>query len=136
MVFVLSASAKAQNNDPSRDIEIKWSSFHLFEVLLTYSFFAVVVLYLIRMLLDDRIKNKLLEKGASDALVAQLLRPSAKGGRNSIIKWICMLGSSGVGLLLVNYFQPLGIHSLAIISLSLAAGFLAYLVLMRDKEEK
>ena len=134
--FVLSVSAKAQNNDPSRDMEIKWSSFHLFEILVTNSFFAIAILYLIKMLLDHRIKNKLLEKGASDVLVTQLLQPPAKDAKNNVIKWICILGSSGIGLLLVSHFQPLGIHSLAIISISLAVGFSAYLLLMRDKDQK
>jgi len=136
IVLALWASAKAQNNNQSIDGQIKWSSFHLFEMLLTNAFFATAIIYLIKMILDDRIKNKLIEKGASDALVTQLLQPAAKGEKNIIIKWICILSSSGIGLLLVSHFQPLGIHSLAIISLSLAGGFLAYFFLTRDKVQK
>ena len=136
IILALCISAKAQNSDPSIDAQMKWSSYLLFERLLTLAFFATTILYLIKMILDDRIKNKLIEKGASDALVAQLLQPAAKDTRNIIIKWVCILSSSGIGLLLVSHFRPLGIHSLAIIILSLAGGFLAYLFLIRDKHQK
>lgn len=136
MVLALSIAAKAQNNDASTEMQIKWSSFHLFEILLTNSFFAVAILYLIKLVLDHRIKNKLIEKGASDALVKELLQPAAKDAKNSTLKWICMLGSCGIGLLLVDHFQPLGIHSLAIVSLSLAGGFLAYFFLTGDTSQK
>jgi len=135
MVLIGFLSAKAGDNDPGRDIEIKWESFRLFSMLLTFSFFAVVILYFIKMLLDDRIKNKLIEKGAPDGLITQLLQPSVKDTKTVIVKWICILGSGGIGLLLVEHFQPLGIHSLAIMSLNIAVGFLAYFFFMRNTEK-
>jgi len=135
MVLIGFLSAKAGDNDPGRDIEIKWESFHLFSMLLTFSFFAVAILYFIKMLLDDRIKNKLIEKGAPDGLITQLLQPSVKDTKTVIVKWVCILGSGGLGLLLAEHFQPLGIHSLAIMSLSIAAGFLAYFFFIRNTEK-
>jgi|GEM_PF-211147 len=135
MVLMGFLSANAGDNDPGREIEMKWSSFHLFSMLLTLSFFAVVILYFIKMLLDDRIKNKLIEKGGPDGLIAQLLQPSVKDRKTVIVKWICILGSGGIGLLLVEYFEPLGIHSLAIMSLSIATGFLAYFFFIRSAEK-
>lgn len=136
IVLALSISTKAQNSDPTREIEIKRASFHLFETLLPLALFAVAILYLIKMILDHRIKNRLVENGASDAVVRQLLQPGVKDERNIVIKWVCVLSSSGIGLLLVNQFQPLGIHSLAIISLCLAGGFLAYYFIIRETPSK
>jgi hypothetical protein len=135
MVLIGFLSAKAGDNDPGRDIEIKWESFRLFSMLLTCSFFAVVILYFIKMLLDDRIKNKLIEKGAPDGLITQLLQPPVKDTKTVIVKWICILGSGGIGLLLAEHFQPLGIQTLAIMSVSIAAGFLAYFFFLRSTEK-
>ena len=135
MVLIGFLSAKAGDNDPGRDIEIKWESFRLFSMLLTCSFFAVVILYFIKMLLDDRIRNKLIEKGAPDELVRQLLQPPVKDTKTVIVKWICILGSGGIGFLLAEHFQPLGVQTLAIMSVSIAVGFLAYFFFLRSTEK-
>jgi hypothetical protein len=131
-----SIAAYAQNDDPTREIQMRWNAFQLFLSLLTFAFFAVAIFYFIKMILEDRIKNKLIEKGASDSVVTQLLQPVRKDTKNEIIKWVCILGSGGVGLLFVDHFQPLGIRSIAIIALSLSIGLLAYFFFVRQTDKK
>jgi hypothetical protein len=46
-----------------------------------------------------------------------------------------MLAGTGVGLTLVNYTMPLGVHSIAIMSFSIAASFLGYYLFIRKTRE-
>lgn len=105
---------------------------HISATLLLIFFLAAFIIAIIRMVMDHRIKKKLLEQGAPDAIVAQLLQSAPRENRNNNIKWACMLAGIGIGLTLVDHYQPLGIHSLAIMSFALAAAFLAYHLLTKN----
>jgi len=95
-------------------------------VLIGIFLFTSFFLTIIRSALDSRLKNKLIDKGASENVVNQLLEP---------LKWFSILAGIGLGLALIGAFQPLGIHSLAIMSFSLAAGFLAYYFFSKKAEQ-
>jgi hypothetical protein len=85
--------------------------------------------------LDSRLKNKLIDKGASENVVTQLLQPLKSESKLEPLKWFAILSSIGLGLALIGAFKPLGIHSLAIMAFSLAAGFLAYYFLSKKAEK-
>ena len=95
-------------------------------VLIAIFLFTTFFLNLIRSFLDSKLKNRLVEKGATEDLVSQLLQPLKTESRLEPLKWFSILSGIGLGLSLIDAFQPLGIHSLAIMAFSLAAGFLAY----------
>jgi hypothetical protein len=95
-------------------------------VLLGLFLISTFFLTLFRTYLDSKLKNKLIDKGASENVVTQLLQPLKKDSKLEPLKWFSILAGIGLGLSLIGAFQPLGIHSLAIMSFSLAAGFLAY----------
>jgi hypothetical protein len=95
-------------------------------VLLGIFIFTTFFLTIIRSALDSRLKNKLIDKGASENVVTQLLQPLKTDSKLEPLKWFSILAGIGLGLALIDAFQPLGIHSLAIMSFSLAAAFLAY----------
>ena len=84
------------------------------------------VLAVIRQLLDSRLKHKMVDKGVSDEVVSQFLKPANKDTRSYVMKWCLIFLSMGIGFALINVTQPLGIHSLAILSICIAFGFLAY----------
>jgi hypothetical protein len=84
------------------------------------------ILTIIRLFLDQRIKHSLIDKGASENIIAQLLPTVQKENRHAAMKWFFMLAGIGFGLTLVSIFQPLGIHSLAMMAFSLSASFLGY----------
>jgi hypothetical protein len=46
-----------------------------------------------------------------------------------------MLAAIGAGLLMVSWVRPFGLHSLAILAFSVAAGFGAYYYFSRQKEK-
>jgi hypothetical protein len=92
---------------------------------------ATIVLYIIasfiismtRMILNDRLKKKMLEKGVSGEVIAQMLPP-----RNELAiaaKWISILSAISVGFLIISFFPP-GIHSVIIMTACVALGHLAF----------
>lgn len=104
-------------------------------VLVGIFLFTTFFLTIIRSFLDSRLKNKLIDKGASENVVNQLLQPLKKDSKLEPLKWFSILSGIGLGLALIGAFQPLGIHSLAIMSFSLAAGFLAYYFFSKKSEQ-
>ncbi|WEA00574.1 hypothetical protein [Mucilaginibacter sp. SJ] len=131
---VASLAAKA-DPDQYSDSSLKFEALHLSSTILTIVIFSVVILAFIKWLLDYRLKNKLIEKGAPDHVVSQLLQPVTRDNKNATIKWFALLMGLGTGLSFVDYFQPLGIHSLAIMSFSLAASFLGYYFFINRQEK-
>jgi len=130
----VSLAAKA-GPDQSSDNSFKFKALDLSSTILTILLFSVVILTFIKWLLDYRLKNKLIEKGAPGNMVSQLLQPVIRDNKNVTIKWFSLLTGLGLGLSLVDHFQPLGIHSLAIMSFSLAASFLGYYFFISRREK-
>jgi len=126
----------AQNDDKFSDSALKFESLHIFAAFANIALFATAIYIFIKLLLDNRIKNKLLDKGAPDDLARQLLQPAIKNDKTAAIKWICILTGLGIGLLIADYTQPFGIHSLAIMCLSLAASLLGYFAFIRYSDKK
>ncbi|MCC8424393.1 hypothetical protein [Mucilaginibacter sp. UR6-11] len=127
-------AAAAQNSNAAGD-NFRYDLLHTSSVILTIVVFSVVALTFIKWLLDYRLKNKLIEKGAPDHIVSQLLQPITSDDKNITIKWFALLMGLGIGLSFVDYFQPLGIHSLAIMSFSLAVSFLGYYFYINRREK-
>lgn len=135
-IVLASVVSNAQDADPYRVNEILWEVVVTTKMVLTVVLFSIVILTFIKLILDYRIKNKLIDKGASDSVISQLLQPAIKDNSQATIKWIAILTGVGLGLSLVAAFQPLGIHSLAIMSFSLAASFLAYYFFINHKSRQ
>jgi hypothetical protein len=95
----------------------------------------VFILSILKRMLDFRIKNRIAEKGVSESLAASLLSEETGSPKNASFKWFALLAGTGVGLTIVNYTMPLGIHSLAIMSFSIAGSFLIYYLFIRNKNE-
>jgi drug/metabolite transporter (DMT)-like permease len=97
--------------------------------------FMIFILAIIKRLLDNRLKNKILDKGVPENIVSSILKTNPKEDRNLHVKWFAILTALGIGLTIINYTLPLGFHSLAIMSFSLAAGFLGYYLFARYSEK-
>ena len=70
--------------------------------------------------------HKIIDKGVSESAASSLLQTTPKNDQLTTIKWVCILAGIGGGLMIVNYTQPLGIHSLATMAFSISVSFLAY----------
>ncbi|HEY4197118.1 MAG TPA: hypothetical protein VGM63_16365 [Mucilaginibacter sp.] len=127
----------AANADPENftDNYVKLETLHNVNMILTTAIYCVVGMIFIKWLLDHRLKNKLIDKGAPEHVVSQLLQPVVNDNKTTTIKWFALLIGLGTGLFFVNYYLPLGIHSLAIMCFSLAASFLGYYFYVSRKEK-
>lgn len=112
------------------------SNYDVMETVRIVSSFAVLIalmifiLSILKRVFEHRLKNKIVDKGVNESITSSILQ-SRDEGKHVNIKWFALLAAAGAGLLIVNYTQPLGIHSLAIMALSISAGFLSYFIYLR-----
>ncbi|HTI11329.1 MAG TPA: hypothetical protein VL832_22305 [Puia sp.] len=109
------------------------------------SMVAILVLYLagiftlamIKAIQDYRLKFKMMEKGVSERVIEQFLQPATrKDAKQQSIKWFLVLAAIGLGLTIVNFTLPLGIHSVAIMAFSISLSFLGYYFFIRKSDQK
>lgn len=90
------------------------------------------VLTILKKLLDHKLKTKILEKGISKEMSALLLQIGKSDNTKNSIKWFLVLLSTGIGLFLTEMVLPLGIHSFAIMAISISIGFLVYSIYLKS----
>jgi len=102
----------------------------LFAAWLVITFF----ISLVRIILDHRLKLKMIEKEVSDKVAEQILQPTKNDTKSQAFKWFLILAGMGVGLGLVSVTTPFGIHSIAIIVCCLSLSFLGYFSYLKRSE--
>lgn len=108
---------------------------HIIAVILVIYLISSFILQLLRSNFDFRLKSKILERQADENIVAQLIRPDRVNPLNTVLQWVCTLAAVGVGFMLIEFTQPFGLHSLAIMAFCVAAGLgLYYYVAQRAKK--
>ncbi|HEV9037982.1 MAG TPA: hypothetical protein VGQ51_15205 [Puia sp.] len=104
----------------------------LFNILNTCSLVFVVYLianFIVRIVkysFDYRLKSKIVDKQTQEGIVSQLVQPEKTNTRRAILQWFCTLLGVGIGFTIMTVTQPLGLHSLAIMAFSVAAGLGSY----------
>ena len=131
LVFI-SSSIHAQTENLTQGIYFDRGVFNVCATIFIIGLFMVFILSFLKRMLEFRLKNKIVDKGVSENVASSILKPNNEEGGNSNIKWFALLASAGVGLIIVNFTPPLGIHSLAIMLLSIAVGFLGYHLFTRQ----
>jgi hypothetical protein len=89
------------------------------------------ILAIIKQIIDYRLKNKIVDKGISENIASSILQTTPHEGINANIKWFAILAGIGAGLMIVNYTQPVGFHSVAIMAFSISLSFLGYYFFIR-----
>jgi len=97
--------------------------------------FMVFIINVMKRVFDHRLKNKIVEKGISENIAQSLLETKTTKDKYANIKWFALLAGTGIGLTGVNFTQPLGFHSFAIMAFSISLSFLGYYFFIRNKEE-
>ncbi|WPQ62335.1 hypothetical protein SIO70_28655 [Chitinophaga sancti] len=82
------------------------------------------ILSLLRILLNNQLKKKMLQKGVSEEVIANML--PRKSEQIAAIKWFAILTAIALGLTIITFFPPIGIHSVIIMAVCVALGFLGY----------
>ena len=131
--FVLVAQAQ-DNFDPLRDRQLYFDILNISAILTGMYLISSFVLQIFRQHYGYRIKNRMLDKGTEENVVRQMLQPEKKENKNYILQWFFTLAAIGIGLILVTVIRPYGLRSLAILALSLAAGFGAYYYFTKERE--
>lgn len=127
LLLMTTALATAQTGNNGQVNEIyRPEVFRTVATIITVIIFMIFIITLLKMFFENRLKNKIVDKGVDERMAASIIQSTPSNDQHNIIKWACLLGGLGAGLFIVNYTQPLGIHSIGIMALSLSAGFLIY----------
>lgn len=105
--------------------------FRIIASILVLILFMGFIMTLVQRFMDYRVKNKIVERGISEDLANSLLSTGPKENGNANFKWFTLLAGLGLGLTIIYYTQPMGIHSMAIMAFSLSASFLGYYLFTR-----
>lgn len=116
--------------NPLADKEITQEIMRSVVILIGLYLISTFILTLIRLFLTDRLKRTLVEKGADEPIITALL-PKNKNEKSEALKWFTLLSAIALGFTVSNFYQPLGIHSVIIMTVSVALGFLAHYLIMR-----
>ena len=134
LCFTIAAQAQDNNFDPFKDRQLYFDILNICGVLAVIYLLSSFIMLILKQHYNYRIRNRMLDKGTEENIVRQLLPPDKKDNRNYILQWFCMLAAIGAGLILVSLIRPFGLHSLAILAFSLAAGFGAYYYFTRHAD--
>ena len=131
--MAIAASAEDNNYDPFKDRQFIFDSVNICAVILVIYLLSSFILRLIKQSFEFKIKNKILDKGTNEPVVAQLLQPETnKEKRSYLLQWCFILAAIGLGFTAMSLSRPFGLHSLAIMAFSIAAGFGAYYYFTRE----
>lgn len=129
--ILICLAANANGNVLEINEEVAQVSAAIF-VLGMFMYFIISVL---KRILEHRLKNKIIDKGISESIAASILESNSGESKNANIKWFAILAGIGIGLTAVNYSQPLGFHSLAIMAFSISLSFLGYYFFVKKNEK-
>lgn len=139
VVFLLAIAAQAQehqNFDPLKDRDFLFDALHIGTMLIAIYLIASFILQIFKTGMTARIKNRMLDKGTEENIVRELLQPDKKENKNYILQWFFIMVAIGIAFLLLMLTSPFGLHSLAIIAFSIAAGFGAYYYFTKNNNDR
>ena len=139
LAVVLLAPMVLSAQDNYHFVEGNSFSKQLFEIPATLAaayIFVYFIITIIRLILDSRLKYKMIDKGVSDKVVEQILQPKQTDAKSQALKWFLVLAGIGLGIGLTTLTRPFGIHSIAIIAFCLALSFLGYFAYLKRTEKQ
>lgn len=120
----------AQDTFGTQNAHLNMEVFNVCATIVAFILVMVFVLTVLKRVLEYRLKNKIADKGISENIASSILQTTKDDGSPNI-KWFLILTCLGIGLTIINYTLPLGIHSLAIMSFSIAVSFLGYHIFLK-----
>ena len=115
------------------DMEFRPEVFRGVAAIFVVGMFMYFIIDILRRIFEHRLKNKIVDKGISENIAQSILATQKReDNRFANVKWFAILAGIGLGLMVVNYTQPLGFHSLAIMAFSISLSFLGYYFFTRS----
>ena len=130
-VCSVSFTATAHDSAFEYDEEI----FQIAAAIFVVGMFMYFIINIIKRIFEHRLKNKIVDKGISENIAQSILETKTGESKYANIKYFAILAGIGIGLTGVNYTQPLGFHSLAIMAFSISLSFLGYYLFIRNAEK-
>jgi len=103
-MLMATPALKAQNYfDPMKDSGYMFDVTHILATLAVIFLISTFILSLVKLIFENRVKNRLIDKGASEDIVSKLLYPGQKDNRNLAIKWAVIFAGIGAGHYVILY---------------------------------
>lgn len=127
---LVSFTVNAQGN---LDMEFRPEVFRSVVAIFVVGMFMYFIINIMKRIFEHRLKNKIVDKGISENIAQSILASqTTEDNKYANVKWFAILAGIGIGLTGVNYTQPLGFHSLAIMAFSISLSFLGYYLFIRS----
>ena len=98
-------------------------------------FLVLLVIVLTKFILDNRLKNKIIDKGISEQLAISILEKNTTNKKDESIKWTLLFLGIGIGSFICYYTMPLHIHSLAIMAICIASSQFGYFFYLKNQNK-
>jgi hypothetical protein len=134
VIAILSGSIVVYAQDkpePLVNRELIFDVIHICATIAVIYLISSFILQLLRRNLDFRLKMKIVERQTDEQIVSKIVEPDRANTMNTVLQWICALAGVGAGLLIMDATRPFGMHSLAFMAFSVAAGLGAYYLLAK-----
>jgi preprotein translocase subunit SecG len=129
LLFSAAFGAHAQSNTGLMSDRATFEEFVRNIVILLMIFMVTsFILTMIRLILDNGLKKKMVEMGTPESVVSQLMATGKNEARNSL-KWFCALCGIAAGLGIIGCYHLSDIYALMVIAFCLAVGFLGHFLL-------
>ena len=132
--FLLCLAASAQG-DAGFAQQLNMEVFRAISIIVTFVIFMVFIFSMLKMILDNRLKNRIVDRGIGEEMTNSLLQTKGVDNRQQVIKWVALLAGLGAGFTIINYTQPVGYHSLAILAFAISISFLGYYFFLKQSEK-
>jgi len=110
--------------------------FQIAATIFVVGMFMYFIITIMKRIFEHKLKNKIVDKGISENIAHSILETkTTEDNKYANVKWFAILAGIGMGLTGVNYTQPLGFHSLAIMAFSISLSFLGYYLFIRNAEK-
>jgi hypothetical protein len=103
--------------------------------ILFIGFLLFMLVSIVKYFLAFRLKNKMIDRGMTEQIAAELLNKNEHNKLDDIIKIAILFCGLGIGLLITHFSSPLGIHSLAIMAFSIGLSYFAYFFYLQKQKK-
>ena len=125
-----------ENGQPVYLMRYDSEIFQIVATIFVVGMFMYFIINIMKRIFEHRLKNKIVDKGISENIAHSILETkTTEDNKYANVKWFAILAGIGMGLTGVNYTQPLGFHSLAIMAFSISLSFLGYYLFIRNAEK-
>lgn len=110
-------------------------SFESLLPLFAISLLVILVIRIVKIILENKLRNKIIDRGISEQLASSILGNSLVDKKDESIKWAFLLLGLSAGLTVTYHTTPLDIHSLAIMVFSLGLSYLVHYFYLRKNNK-